>query len=56
MTTNNITGDSLRTKPTTTAYLNNYDAIFGKKNIKKESENNHKDSQNDKQSGASSKD
>ncbi len=36
---------SIVTKPTTTAYLDNYDAIFGKKNIVKESENNLKDSQ-----------
>ena len=45
MSTNNITGDSLRTKPATQAYLDNYDAIF-KKNTVKEGENNPEDSQN----------
>jgi hypothetical protein len=28
---NNITGDDLRTKPSTDAYRDNYDRIFGKK-------------------------
>jgi len=33
------------TKPATKDYLDNYDAIFRKNNVK-EVENNHKDSQN----------
>lgn len=28
---NDVTGDSIQTKVTSTAYLNNYEAIFGKK-------------------------
>ena len=31
MTTNDITGDALRTKPATDAYRDNYDAIFRRK-------------------------
>lgn len=31
---NDITGDSIRTKGVTEAYLNNYDLIFGKKKSK----------------------
>jgi hypothetical protein len=45
MATNPHTGASLRTKPATQAYMDNYDAIFGKKNIKQVSENNQEDSQ-----------
>ena len=35
-TRNDITGDSLTSKPASEAYRNNYDAIFGKKKVKEE--------------------
>ncbi len=34
VTKNDVTGDSIQTKVTSKKYLDNYDAIFGKKNQK----------------------
>ena len=36
VTKNDVTGDSIQTKVTSKKYLDNYDAIFGKKNKKVE--------------------
>jgi len=38
VTKNDVTGDSIQTKVTSKKYLDNYDAIFGKKNKKVEHE------------------
>ena len=37
-TTNNITGDKIKTKPTTPSYRDNYDLIFGKQPVNNSTE------------------
>lgn len=45
-TTNDITGDSLTSRPATNAYRDNYDKIFGKNKTNKEQDLTSKIAQN----------